>query len=176
VSGSGDGRRILAFYEGVATDDRGRSHAEILRLGDDRLEDVHDFIQWLFPLPERSGAQPSAPVLDEAAIAEFRERGELRAALRRSLSRMLEFYGFTWNGERIVRSPAFAQRSDNWLRAGNHNHLRLTRMLRSLHLLGEPQAAQALFDALSEIFVDERRSGRGRISQRTFDFWRDALR
>jgi hypothetical protein len=175
MSDSGEGRRIVAFYEGVAPDDRGRSLVEILRFDDDRLDEVHDFIQWLFPLPERSGAQPSAPILDGAAIAAFRSRPELRAALRRSLDRMLEFYGLAWCGERIVRSATFARRSTNWLRAENHNHLRLTRMLRSLYLLGEPQAARALFDVLSDIFSEERRSGRNRISERTFDFWKGAL-
>jgi hypothetical protein len=88
---------------------------------------------------------------------------------------MLAFYGFAWSGERIVKGPSFAQRSD-WLHPGNHNHLRLTRILRSLHLLGEPQAALAFYDALSDIYYDERRTGRNRISDRTFSFWSGAIR
>ncbi len=175
MSDASEARLIVAFYEGSAPDNRGRFHDEILRFNDDRLEYVHDFIQWLFPLAERSGAQPSAPILDAAAIAAFRERPELRAALRRSLDRMLAFYGFAWSGERIIKSRTFAQRSSTWLHAENHNHLRLTRMLRSLDLLGEPQAARALFDALSEIYSEERQNGRNRISDRTFRFWRNAL-
>lgn len=175
VSSSSEGRRIIAFYEGSAPDDRGRFHADILRFEDDQLERVRDFIQWLFPLPERSGANPSAPRLDGTAIDEFRKRPELRAALRRSLDRMLAFYGFARDSERIVRSAAFPQRCMNWLQAGNHNHLRLTRILRSLYLLGEARAAEALSAALSEIYENERRSGRHRISDDTFAFWRNAL-
>lgn len=171
-----EGQRIVAFYEGEAPDDRGRRLNEILQFDDDRLEDVHDFIQWLFPLPERSGANPSAPILDDAAVEAFRARPELRAALRRSLDRMLGFYGLEWSGERIVKSPSFAQRSGNWLHAGNHNHLRLTRMLRSLFLLGEAQAAKALFDFLAEIYDEEHQTGRNRISDRTFNFWQSALK
>lgn len=175
MSPSGEGRRIVAFYEGEAPDDRGRRLNEILQFGDDRLEEVHDFIQWLFPLPERSGANPSAPILDDATVEAFRTRPELRAALRRSLDRMLAFYGLEWRGERIVKSPSFAQRCGNWLHAGNHNHLRLTRMLRSLYLLGEAQAAKALFDLLAEIYDKERQTGHKRISERTFNFWRNAV-
>lgn len=169
-----EGHRIVAFYEGSASDDRGRSLEEILRFDDEQLEDVHDFIQWLFPLAERSGANPAAPTLDDHAIRAFHTRPELRAALRRSLERMLAFYGFAWSGDRIVKAPGFPGRS-GWLSAGNHNHLRFTRMLRSLWVLGEPQVAQALFDALAEIYNDERRSGRNCISDRTFIFWKRAV-
>jgi hypothetical protein len=175
MNSSGEGRRIVAFYESRASDDRGRLLDDILKFDDERMEYVHDFIQWLFPLPERSGANPSAPRLDDYAIDAFRTRPELRAALRRSLDRMLAFYGFAWSAERIVKGPSFAQRSD-WLRPGNHNHLRLTRILRSLNLLGEPQAALAFYDALSDIYHEERRTGRNRISDRTFSFWSGAIR
>lgn len=164
---------LVAFYEGTGRDDRGRSLEDILRFDDDRIEQVHDFIQWLFPLSERSGANPSAPILDEATIASFRARPELRANLRRSLDRMLKFYGLTWAGARIVKQPSFPERS-GWLRAGDHNHLRLTRILRSLHVLGEPQAAKALFATLAVIFHDERNAGRDLISERTFSFWKNA--
>ena len=162
---------IVAFYEGNARDDRGRLLDEILQLDDDRLEYIHDFIQWLFPLPERSGANASAPRLDDAAIAAFRARPELRAALRRSLDRMLAFYGFEWSHGAIVKSSSYEERCTNWLRAENHNHLRLTRILHSLYLLGEAHAAQAFFDALAAVYEEERRSNRNRISERTFDFW-----
>jgi len=175
MSGSDEGRRIVEFYEGTAPDDRGRFRDQILRFDDDRLEDVHDFIQWLFPLPERSAANPSAPILDDAAIDAFARHPQLRAALRQSLDRMLEFYGFGWSGERIVKARCFADRSANWLRPGNHNHLRLTRILRSLQLLGEEGAAQALFDVLQDIYGQERAAGGDRISEGTFRFWKSAI-
>lgn len=154
---------------------RGRFLDDVLCFTDEQLEYVHDFIQWLFPLPERSGANPSAPVLDETAIGEFHARADLRAALRRSLDRMLAFYGFTWSGDRIVKAPSFSERSRNWLHSGNHNHLRFTRTLRSLRVLGEPQAACALFDMLSDIYDEERRAGHSSIARASFEFWQRAV-
>jgi Opioid growth factor receptor (OGFr) conserved region len=170
---SAQGQRIVAFYESSAPDDRGRFLDDVLAFDDAHIESVHDFIQWLFPLPEPSGANPSAPVLDEDAIAAFHARPELRAALRRSLDRMLGFYGLGWSDDRIVKSASFPGCS-GWLSPGNHNHLRLTRILRSLRVLGEPRAARALFDALSDIYYDEGRGGPNPISERTFRFWADA--
>jgi hypothetical protein len=170
-----EGRRLVAFYEGSAPDDRGRFLDEVIQFDDEQLEEVHDFVQWLFPLTERSGANPSAPRLDDAAILAFRTRPELRSALRRSLDRMLAFYGFAWSGERIVKSPVFPDCSLNWLHPGNHNHLRLTRMLQSLRILGEARAARALFDALSEVYDEELATASNRITARTFHFWSKAI-
>src|SRR5262245_840829 len=64
--------RLVDFYRGAGTDTGGRQLAEIWAWGDDDLEAVHDFIQWLFPLPEPSRFNPDAPRLTEADIATFR--------------------------------------------------------------------------------------------------------
>lgn len=42
---SEDGRRVVAFYEGTAPDDRGRFHEVVLRFDDENLEYVHDFFR-----------------------------------------------------------------------------------------------------------------------------------
>jgi hypothetical protein len=176
---------LLAFYRDGARDDQGRTLSEILAWPDEDLEDIHDFIQWLFPLPERSGANPSAPTLDADTIAAFRSTPAMRERLLQAFRRMLRFYGFAWSaipappshpgvpaGEKlvIVRAPDFLYRADNWLRPMNHNHLRLTRILRSTLLLGLEAESKALFDALNDVF----REYPTRISARTHAFWSDA--
>lgn len=158
--------RILDFYRG-GQNSEGRTLDEILNWPDAELEAVHDFIQWLFPLPERSGANPYAPVLDAATVEAFLRSDDLQQSLRQSFLRMLRFYGLEFC-DGIVRPGAnFAARSANWLSPGNHNHLRLTRMLRSLRLLGLAAESGALFHALSEIYANHP----GRITQRTYQFW-----
>ena len=42
---------LLRFYRLEGTDARGRSLEEIWTWEAGRLEAVHDYIQWLFPLP-----------------------------------------------------------------------------------------------------------------------------
>jgi hypothetical protein len=70
---------LLAFYRGHQPDHRGRMLAEILRKDDVWLESTHDFIQWLFPLPEASGASPSAPRLDHEVRQAFVDDAVLRS-------------------------------------------------------------------------------------------------
>src|SRR5262245_41132324 len=84
--------RIIAFFSG-GPDDRGRTLGQILAWEDDDLEVTHDYIQWVFPTPARSGVNPTAPLVTESTTAAFVARPDLRAGLSRALDRMLAFYG-----------------------------------------------------------------------------------
>jgi Opioid growth factor receptor (OGFr) conserved region len=114
---------IVDFYSGKATDTSGRTLREIHAWSYHDLENVHDYIQWLFPLPEPSQYNQFAPVLDAEQITKFHKDAELRAELLASLDKMLEFYGFERNNMSIIRSITWEERSRNWLKSGNHNHL-----------------------------------------------------
>jgi hypothetical protein len=71
----------------------------------------------------------------------------------------------------VELAPNFAQRSANWLHPGNHNHLRITRILKCLMILGLQEEAQAFFECLRKIHVQQR----GQITARTFQFWEAAV-
>ncbi len=169
---------ILAFYSGTSTDPRGRRLLDIQKWPDDLLESNHDFIQWMFPLLEPSSVHPEAPVLDQETIREFKAQPVLQQHLRESFLRMLAFYGFELNTDRELQvrcRPDFAGQSTNWLWPGNHNHLRITRILKSLRLLGLELEAQAFFKCLSELYAEETRRGIPRITAATFQFWSAAM-
>ncbi len=170
--------RIIGFYSGTEPDHRGRHLHEIQRWPDGQLERVHDYIQWLFPLPEPSAFNPAAPVLNRESIEAFRARPDLQEKLRFSFIRMMNFYGLeVRSGERvtITRAPNFAAKSTVWLSPGNHNHLRLTRILKCLNLLGLEAEAKALFACLSEIYEDERDKELPAISDETLRYWRETV-
>jgi len=169
--------RIIAFYSVTEPDHRGRYLHEIQKWPDDQLEAVHDYIQWLFPLPEPSGFNLAAPVLNRESIQEFRARPDLQDKLRVSFLRLMSFYGLeAHKGEQIAvtRAPNFATKATVWLSRGNHNHLRITRILRCLSLLGLEAEAKALFHCLSEIYEDEQKKPMPAISDRTMLYWREA--
>jgi hypothetical protein len=85
---------LITFFEGTGTDDQGRSLSQILAWPDQNLEWSHDYIQTLFPLPERSDYQYTVAVVDERVFDAFRARKELRDSLRTAFRRILSFYGF----------------------------------------------------------------------------------
>ena len=66
---------VTAFLEGEGVDARGRSIFDVLGMDNVALERTHDFIQWLFPLPEPSAAVPplmiAGPTLVVLGMAVF---------------------------------------------------------------------------------------------------------
>lgn len=167
---------LVAFHLGEVPDDRGRFIAEILGWDRARLERTHDYIQWLFPLATRSGANPTAPVLDAGQIAAFRADPRLRASLERAFATMTRFFGLKAAGEGaalLVRpGPDYERVRGEWQYPGSHNFLRITRMLTSLRTLGLEGHARAFHACLAGL--------RGRpdaaIDDTAFAHWNDAMK
>ncbi|TGZ81759.1 hypothetical protein EX30DRAFT_340624 [Ascodesmis nigricans] len=210
-----------------------------MALPDRDLEGLHDYIQWIFPLPERSVFNPWAPVVGEDVVGAFRGCEELREGVRDAVRRVVRFWGFEVGvreeeedededegeerekekekenddgekGQDNVESDDATKEADlqpsgdkeeeegrkekkkqeeptietpspspentlnsppqkptkrtititpppnalsqlgfqNWWRRFDHNHLRMTRMIRSLRILGLEDEAQAFYQAL----------------------------
>lgn len=138
---------IVDFYRG-GRDAAGRTLASVLGWDDDRLEAVHDYIQWVFPTRRPSGVNAAAPLVTRSTVEAFAADPALREGLRHALDRLLAFYGFrrltAAEGGRIeIDAARFAIRRRVWLQPGNHNHLRLTRIMQSLAELGLREEAGA---------------------------------
>lgn len=250
------GSAIIRFYDPdiQAKDTRGRTQEQILAWNNSQLENSHNYIQMLFPLPEGSPYNWEAPVIDLEAMEAFRARTELRRRLRMSFERMLNFYGFITsvhpeeseakqeteveNIEKqeqtttettlaakkdgkheshvptaasgvdavahdtntltnstetpsnlaqhpissstsqtspfeyhVVCGPNWRKASRNWCVRFDHNHLRITRILRCLRVLGLQTECDAFFAALKDVYNDPSVS----ISERTMEFWTRAV-
>ncbi|CAN7382183.1 opioid growth factor receptor-related protein [Brevundimonas sp. LjRoot202] len=145
---------IVAFLEGEGVDGRGRTIFDVLGMDDAGLELTHDFIQWLFPLPEPSSAVPDAPVLTAADVEAIRNSIPAQCVLAAATDRMEAFYRAT----------------HAWLQAHDHNHLRITRIIRSLRLLRGDGEADAFRDAILS-FVEATRAP---VSVRSRGYWATA--
>ncbi len=123
---------LADFLAGEGQDAAGRMVFDVLAMDDAAIEESHDFIQWLFPLAERSGANPRAPVLSAVDVEAIQDSGLAQAALAAATDRMAIFY----------------LRNGHWLVASDHNHLRITRIIKSLRLLRGDEAANAFRDLI----------------------------
>ncbi|XP_040889019.1 opioid growth factor receptor-like [Toxotes jaculatrix] len=105
----------------------------------DRLEIVHSYIQWLFPLQE-PGMNPEASTLTKEEIEAFRNNITAKENLLKSYQLMLDFYGIMLCDEEtgeVNRAPNWRGRFHN-LNNHTHNNLRITRILKCLGTLGYP--------------------------------------
>lgn len=178
--------RLVQFYDPILNtpDDEGRTLSSILSWSDSKLEYCHDYIQQIFPLPERSPINPSAPIISRQIFAAFRQRADLRGRLRQSFTRILAFYGLEQrlaaaaSGKiedvvlTIVKAQNFDKGSKRWVMWFDHNHLRITRIIRCLRVLGLEQEAWAFYSQLKRVYE----ACGGRISQKSFAFWTRAAR
>ncbi len=126
--------KLTDFLQGVGPDAAGRMIDEVLRLPPADLERFHDFIQWLFPLPEPSAAVPGSPVLSIDDIALIHRSEPAQRNLAEASALMSGFYAET----------------DHWLRETDHNHLRITRIVRSLRVLVDDAAADTFAKAIHD--------------------------
>ena len=142
---------IVGFLEGKLPDHRGRILAMLLQQTDHQAETTHDYIQWLFPLDEPSLSVNGAPVLTELEIDEIRGSSLAQANLARSARWFL----------------GFLQRNNHWITKYNHNHLRITRVIKSLRLLASDEAADEFKDKVLVLAGDNLNL----IDQRARNFW-----
>ncbi|XP_060765839.1 opioid growth factor receptor-like protein 1 [Neoarius graeffei] len=103
----------------------------------DRLEYVHSYIQWLFPIQEK-GMNYASQELSVKEIKLFRRDEEMKRRLLKSYKIMLNFYGIELVNEEtgeVKRAGNWGERFEN-LNRNTHNNLRITRIIKCLGLLG----------------------------------------
>ncbi len=167
---------LASFYLGLTPDSQGRMIEDIWTWDYHRLEYTHDYIQWLFPLKERSNFNLTAPVLNDRVIVFFMDNDLLKKRLFRSLSMMLKFYGLesSKGADNILikKTSEYRERSMLWVTEGNHNYLRITRIMTCLMTLGLQSYARAFFDCLANIYIEEG----DEIGDVTYRYWECAVR
>jgi len=167
---------LIRFYFGMGADGKGRMLAAIHDWDHEALEHVPDYIQWLFPLARPSRCSQRAPVLTVEDIEWFRTSRFLRRKLLGSFELMLDFFGFELTEDH--GTPCVSCRNDvspttPWLNPENHNMVRITRILKSMSLLGLRDYAGAFLQCLEALDEGDARQV---IDPATMRVWRDAVR
>lgn len=156
---------LLTFLRGTGYDSRGRKLEDILGWDFDRMETVHDYIQWLFPTDEASRFNMGAPLLDSKLQHLIREEPALQASIRRNFTRFCSFLGLevhlaSTEPLSIRKASNFESRiADCWTggcggKGSNHNWLRISRVLRSLRLSGLDDEATSFMACLEALHAE----------------------
>ena len=146
---------LVNFLNETGPDHQGRYLRDIWDFDDKAIEQTHDFIQWMFPLTEKSMSVPGVPTLSAADVEAIRTSEVARANLEKSAQWYL----------------GFLQRNDHWIKSYDHNHLRITRVIKALNLLLSQRVALTLLNSVLEVAGDEVNS----VSQDAIRFWRAAV-
>lgn len=159
--------QLSDFYTLKGTDDKGRTHTEMCFWDWEQLESVHDYIPWFFPLKEMSRFNQDAPLLTDEDVELIDQHLVIR-----SLDIMYDFYGiFDIGGVILMNNRTWEARSGEWVTPGNHNFFRITRILKSLTLLGLDYKAEVFLEFLEGLY----KLHPDTITETTLHFWREAV-
>ena len=145
---------LVNFLNGTGPDHQGRNLRDIWDLDDNAIEQTHDFIQWIFPLTEKSMSVPGVPTLSAEDVEAIRASEVARTNLEKSAQWYL----------------GFLQRNDHWIKAYDHNHLRITRAIKSIRLLVSRETAEAFLNSVFDIAGNRIET----VGQTTISFWENA--
>jgi hypothetical protein len=137
-----------------------RTVYDILDFSDKDLEDVHDYIQWIFPLKEASEFNLDAPILTDQDIFDLKQDTIFLNKFDRVFTMMLKFYFY---GDFPIGW---------WCQPTNHNLLRITRIIKCLKLFGEDKKAKFFYDCCICAYTKYC----GPLPITTYNFWLDALK
>ena len=145
---------LVDFLNGTCPDHQGRYLRDIWDFDDKVIEQTHDFIQWMFPLTEKSMSVPGIPTLSAKDVEAIRTSEVARANLEKSAQWYL----------------GFLQRNDHWIKSYDHNHLRITRAIKSIRLLVHDTLADEIKYKI-KLLLDGKISS---VSEKSREFWANA--
>lgn len=162
---------IHKFYSEQRPDNDGYFFSDILLFNKAQFEMNHHFMQWLFPIETFSLYNLTGPVLSKTEVKELKENPVITENMLQALEFVCDMYGLEIkekNGLQIIPKTNF---DGYWLTKNNHNHLRLTRIIKSLCYAGHDQYAKALCDCL----LDIKEKYPDVISEKTVECWKKAI-
>lgn len=148
--------RIIDFYNG-GTDHKGRTIAEIINLDNKAFDECHDFIQWLFPLHEDSRMSPvKFPLVTVEDSNYFKQSANCKIRVLLALERYVIFLD--------------EMGDDFWCNDGDHNLLRITRIIRSLRFFGLESIAKDFYEECTSRAISRH------LDKKTCTYWERALK
>jgi hypothetical protein len=165
-------QKILDFYNGEPNDQGQTLDYLINRADDQALEFAHGWVQWAFPEFEASSFNLTAPLLTEEIRQSFHRSPNLQEKLLKMFERALKFYGLKMEERTgvVMQGENFLERSAFWLKSSDHNHLRISRILKSLKALQDP-AEQHSWSKSFFRYLKAIQLARHSISEKNFSYW-----
>ena len=152
---------ILGFLNGTSEDYKGRKYKETIQWSDEELEYCHDQVQHVFPLHEESHMAKNFPVLSKEIVEEAKKNEAILNNIKAGAKRFERFFGIG-----AFKDP---RKIFKWAHQGNHNLLRITRIIRCLRLFGLEDEAREFYDDAIEV------AHNSNVSLITLSYWKLAM-
>jgi hypothetical protein len=171
--------QIVEFFDKISPDSEGRTLDYILDRDYEWMESCHDYIQWLFPLMEPSNYNPDAPIMTEEDRVALEEKGKTPTQrfqnIFEGVSKFINYMGIEdiWYFDSFdgFELKDFDQRKYVWAETFNHNHLRITRMLKFLSLIGWNRYGKSLVEFMKKTAAEKNFT----LNPNSLKYWEEAV-
>lgn len=154
--------QVIQLFICNGKDPEGRAIDDMIKFNDEQTEACHNHIQYMFPLHEKSLHAIVSPVISNTTRLILESSPLARKNMKKCLARFRQFLGI---------DPKDEKKQVWWCNHGNHNLLRITRVIRSLRLFGMEMDAHAFYTEVLAIA-----SKCGFNEEKTLWFWERAMR
>ena len=155
---------IIRFYQNENINECSHKLSTILSASNKWLEFTHDYIQWMFPLDEKSRCNINAPVLADSDIYEFNSNRLIRINFNSSIYKFIDFLGLRYNPNDQTFAISNVNQIYTWYGI-NHNSMRITRFIASMSMFGFSDIANDVFSFMKTYNEDHH----------SINYWEDAL-
>jgi len=142
------------FLKGNEPDVYKRYLKDIWMMSGDQIENKHNFIQWIFPLNVKSNAVPSSPILTKKEIICIKKSEIVQKNIKKSAEWFLKF----------LSSNSY------WICQNNHNHYRITRVIKSLRLIHSNEEAEKFKNSIMNLIQGNEK----KINLTNIQYWKDS--
>ena len=142
------------FLKGNKPDIHKRYLKDIWMMSDNQIENKHNFIQWIFPLNVKSNAVPSSPILTKKEIISIKKSETAQKNIEKSAEWFLEFLSS----------------NSHWICQNNHNHYRITRVIKSLRLIHSNEEAEKFKNSIMNLIQGNEK----KINLTNIQYWKDS--
>lgn len=158
----------IQFLAGTGVDTECRSVVQYLDFGADDWERQHDIIQWAFPNHVESAYHPNSPVVEIGKVVAHRQLPQAQSNMAKLFFNYLSSLSIDLNDQQEF---ILTKGEPYWLEPGNHNYLRITRVIIALRIF----KLDIIAEKFATFVLQLPKSHPYAINNTTVTYWHKAL-
>lgn len=134
---------VIEFYLERCNSTHNFSLQDMWQLQKCVIGDGYFYIPWLFPVSESSKWNIEVPVFNQEDASFFRSHTEIQEKYLKSFDTIIGYFELVREGN-TLKPTEVLQHRHYWLRNVGHESKKISRIIRSLALCGQPELAKNL--------------------------------
>lgn len=156
---------VIEFYLGQRKTERNLTLEDLWELPDLFIGKQYFYIPWLFPVEKPSKWNHRVPLFQPVDTEYFRNNIEIQQKFLKSFDSIIHYFGIQRENDKLIVQDKILERN-YWLDQVGHETKKISRIIVSLHLCGQPELAKQLQQLAIQLGQEK-----GYLLPETLDIW-----